>query len=145
MDEDDGRPLHWNREYWAWLGFWAQFAALGGFVILGMYVGGRGGEPGDDTAGLLLAIGAALLAFLRLKLWFDGAETGWMGFLFVDRMAHLAIVIPLFAVIGLAGLFVAAGAEGNILHDAGIGLFIASGLVIFLSMKRVFDRLDSRR
>ncbi len=145
MDDRDKEPLHWGREYWAWFGFWAQFGVLGGLGIVGLYIGGRGGEPGDDTTGLVLAIGAALLAFMRLKLWFDGGATGWMGFLFVDRMAQLAIVIPLFAVIGLAGLFIAAGAEGSTLHDAGIGLFIASGLVIFLSMKRVFDRLDSHR
>jgi hypothetical protein len=145
MDDRDKVPLHWGRDYWIWFGFWAQFAVLGGFVVLGMYIGGRGGEPGDDTAGVALAVGATLLAFLRLKLWFDGSEIGWMGFLFIDRMAQLAIVIPLFVILGLAGLFIAAGAQGSILHDSGIGLFIASGLVIFISMKRVFDRLDSHR
>ena len=54
------------------------------------------------------------------------------------------MVIPLFTVIGLAGLFLGAGAEGS-LQSAGVGLFFASGLIIFLSLKRVFDALDSHR
>jgi hypothetical protein len=65
-----------------------------------------------------------------------------MDFLFVDRPRDLAIVIPLFTVIGLAGLFVAAGEQGS-LQDAGIGLFAVSGIIVFLSLKRVFDALDS--
>jgi hypothetical protein len=144
MDDQDRAALHWGREYWAWFGFWAQFVVLGGLAILGLWIGGRGGDPGDDTAGLLLAVGAVLLAFMRLKLWFDGRATDWTSFLLVDRMAQLAVVIPLFAVIGLGGLFIAA-AEPGTLQKAGIGLFVVSGLVIFLSMKRVFDRLDSHR
>jgi len=144
MDDQDSAPLHWGQEYWSWFGFWAQFAVLGGLAILGLYIGGRGGGPGDDTTGLLLAVGAILVAFMRLKLWFDGGTTDWTNFLFVDRMAHLAVVIPLFVVIGLGGLFIAA-AEPGTLQNAGVALFVVSGLVIFLSMKRVFDRLDSHR
>ena len=48
MDDLDREPLHWGREYWAWFGFWAQFAVLGGLAILGLYIGGRGGEPGEE-------------------------------------------------------------------------------------------------
>lgn len=128
--------------YGAWFGFWAQFVVLGALAILGLYVSGRGDAPGDYAAGLLLAIGAILLAFLRLKAWFDGTSSDWTGFLFVDRPAHLAVVIPLFTILALVGLFLAAGEPGS-LHDAGIGLFVACGLVIFLSMKRVFDKLDA--
>ncbi|HZK90270.1 MAG TPA: hypothetical protein VFC56_09010 [Stellaceae bacterium] len=130
--------------YRAWFGFWAQFVVLGALTILGLYVSGRGAAPGDYATGLLLAIGAILLAFLRLKSWFDGTSADWTSFLFVDKPAHLVVVIPLFALIALAGLFLAAGEPGS-LHDAGIGLFVVSGLVIFLSMKRVFDRLDLHR
>ena len=135
-------PSHPEQEYRAWFGFWLQFFVLGGLAILGLYVAGQGAAPGDYATGLLLAVGAILLAFLRLKAWFDGTSADWTSFLFVDKPAHLIVVIPLFSVIALAGLFVAAGEPGS-LHDAGIGLFVASGLVIFLSMKRVFDRLDS--
>lgn len=128
--------------YWTWFGFWAQFVVLGGLAILGLGVAGRGEAPGDYATGLLLALGAILLAFLRLKAWFDGTSGDWTSFLFVDKPAHLVLVIPLFSAIALGGLFAAAGEPGS-LHDAGIGLFVASGLIIFLSLKRVFDKLDS--
>ena len=127
--------------YCAWFGFWAQFVVLGAFAILGLRIGSDG-APGDYATGLMLAIAAILLAFLRLKSWFDGTSADWTSFLFVDKPAHLVVVIPLFTVIALAGLFVAAGSPDS-LQDAGVALFIVSGLVIFLSLKRVFDRLDS--
>jgi hypothetical protein len=142
MDDAPTSSEQADQGYWAWFGFWAQFVVLGALAILGLYVGGRGDAPGDYATGLMLAIGAILLAFLRLKSWFDGTSSDWTSFLLVDKPAHLVVVIPLFSAIALAGLFVAAGEPGS-LHDAGIGLFVASGLVIFLSMKRVFDRLDS--
>ena len=125
----------------AWFGFWLQFIVLGGLAILGLYVASDG-RPGDYATGLLLAIGAVLLAFLRLKSWFDGNSADWTSFLFVDKPAHLVVVIPLFSIIALGGLFVAAGEPGT-LQDAGVALFIVSGIIIFLSLKRVFDRLDS--
>ena len=131
-----------DQGYCAWFGFWAQFVVLGGLAILGLYVGGRGDAPGDYATGLMLAIGAILLAFLRLKAWFDGTSGDWTSFLLVDKPAHLVVVIPLFTIIALGGLFVAAGDPGT-LQDAGVALFIASGLVIFLSLQRVFDKLDS--
>jgi hypothetical protein len=142
MDDAPASRQQSDEGYWAWFGFWAQFVVLGALAILGLYVSGRGDDPGDYATGLLLEIGAILLAFLRLKSWFDGTSADWTSFLFVDKPAHLIVVIPLFAVIALAGLFVAAGEPGS-LHDAGIGLFVVCGLVIFLSMKRVFDKLDS--
>ena len=135
-------PQHCDDRDWAWFAFWGQFVVLGALAILGLYVGGRGAAPGDYATGLMLAIGAILLAFLRLKSWFDGTSADWTSFLLVDRPAQLVVVIPLFAAIALAGLFVAAGEPGS-LQDAGVALFIACGLVIFLSLKRVFDRLDS--
>ena len=126
----------------AWFGFWAQYVVLAALAILGLYVAGRGESPGDYATGLLLAVAAIVLAFLRIKAWFDGTSGDWTGFLLVEKPAHLVVVIPLFSVIGLAGLAAAAGEPGS-LHDAGIGLFIACTLVIFLSMKRVFDKLDA--
>ncbi len=129
--------------YWAWFGFWAQFVVLGALALLGLYIGSDGAS-GDYATGLMLAVGAVLLAFLRLKAWFDGTDGDWTSFLFVDKPAQLVVVIPLFTVIALAGLFVAAGAPDS-LQDAGIALFIVSGLIIFLSLKRVFDKLDSHR
>ena len=128
--------------YRSWFVFWAQFVVLGALTVLGLYTAGRGEAPGDYATGLMLAIGAILLIFLRLKAWFDGTSGDWTGFLLVDKPAHLVVVIPLFTVIALGALFVAAGEPGS-LQDAGIALFLACGLVIFLSMKRVFDKLDT--
>ena len=141
MNTPTPRTPHDDPGLGQWFAFWGQFVVLAALAILGLYVGSDG-EEGDYATGLLLAIGAILLAFLRLKAWFDGASTDWTSFLFVDRPAHLVVVIPLFTVIALAGLFVAAGEPGS-LQDAGVGLFMVCGLIIFLSLKRVFDRLDA--
>jgi len=141
MDLPETSPQHWGREYWRWVGFWVQFVLLGALALLGLVIAGDG-VPGDDTAGLLLAGATVALAFMRLRLWFDGGPAGWMAFLFVETPRGLLVVVPLFAVIALAGLFMGAGASGS-LQTAGIGLFIASGAVIFFSLKRVFDKLDT--
>jgi hypothetical protein len=142
MADSPTSPQPPEQGYWAWFGFWAQFVVLGALAILGLHVGSDGAQ-GDYATGLILAAAAVLLAFMRLKAWFDGTSGDWSSFLLVDKPAHLVVVIPLFTVIALAGLFIAAGAPDS-LQDAGIGLFIVSGLIIFLSLKRVFDRLDSQ-
>jgi hypothetical protein len=126
-----------------WFGFWIPMVALAALTILGLYIASDG-QSGDYATGLLQAVGAVLLAFLRLKAHFDGIDDDWTSFLFVDRPAQLVVVIPLFTVIALAGLFMGAGTPGS-LQSAGVALFVVSGLVIFLSLKRVFDRLDSGR
>jgi hypothetical protein len=124
-----------------WFGFWAQFVVLGALTILGLYIASDG-ESGDYATGLMLSLGAVLLAFLRLKAYFDGTDTDWTSFLFIDKPAHLLVVIPLFTIIALGGLFIAAGEPGS-LQNAGVALFVVCGLVIFFSLKRVFDKLDS--
>jgi len=143
MDSTPTSPQHADEGLRPWFGFWAQFVVLGALAIVGLYVGSDG-QPGDYATGLMLTIGAILLAFLRLKSWFDGTSADWTSFLLVDKPAHLVVVIPLFTVIALGGLFVAAGEPGT-LQSAGVALFIVSGLIIFLSLKRVFDKLDARR
>ena len=141
MDTLPAPPQHTDQGYRTWFGFWLQFVVLGGLAILGLFVGSDG-QPGDYATGLMLTIGAILLAFMRLKSFFDGTSGDWTSFLFVDKPAQLVLVIPLFSVIALGGLFAASGEPGT-LQDAGVALFIVSGLIISLSLKRVFDRLDS--
>jgi hypothetical protein len=146
MDEANEAGSHempGERGYGAWFAFWAQFVVLGLFAVIGALTASQGDAPGDYACGMWLVLGSVAVAFLRLKAWFDGRDIGWGSFLFVDTMQNLWIVIPLFTVIGLAGLFIAAGYEYGSLHDAGIALFIVSGLTVFLTLKRVFDRLDS--
>jgi len=90
-----------------------------------------------------VSLGAIALAFLRLKHRLDGGALGWRGFLFVDDMKNLALAIPLFTLIGLAGLFTARAWESGAMHAAGVGLFVVSGAIVFLDIKHVFDRMDS--
>jgi hypothetical protein len=144
MQSPNSPPDGLGREYWAWFGSWAELVVLGTLAILGGYAASRG-EPGDYATGLILAIAAIALAFFRLKRRFDGAPTDWPHFLLVDDMRNLALVIAVFVALGLAGLFIAAASEAGSLHVAGIALFAASGIVVFLSLKNVFDTLDRRR
>ncbi|HEX3882185.1 MAG TPA: hypothetical protein VHW66_05970 [Stellaceae bacterium] len=137
MAETDAEP-----SVGQWLGFWVQIVVLGLLAVLGAWFASAGSGPGDYASGLILFVCALALAFHRLKAQLDGDSAGFQEALFVDTMGNLAIVVPLFVVIGLGGLFVAAACGEGSLHDAGIGLFCASGLAVFLSLKRVFDRLD---
>ena len=132
-----------ERAFWSWLGFWGQFLILGLLAVIGAFVASADARPGDYLCGLLLSLGAIALAFLRLKHRLDGGSLGWRDFLFVDDMKNLALAIPLFAVIGLAGLFIARAWESGAMHAAGLGLFVVSGAIIFLDIKRVFDRQSS--
>jgi hypothetical protein len=143
MQGNSTSPFPPDQDLRSWFAFWIQFVLLAALAILGLRIASDG-DPGEYAAGLMLAIGAILLAFLRLKAHFDGVGGDWTSFLFVDKPAHLVVVIPLFSVIALAGLFMGAGAPGS-LQGAGVALFVVSGLIIFLSLKRVFDRLDSGR
>ena len=142
MDET-GRTPGVERPFWSWLGFWVQFLILAVLGVIGAFVASADARPGDYLCGLLLSLGAIALAFWRLKHRLDGGALGWGKFLLVEDMKNLALAIPLFAVIGLAGLFVARAWESGAMHDAGLGLFVASGAIIFLDIKHVFDRMNS--
>ena len=134
-----------GREYWSWIAFWAQFIVLGLLAIVGAFVAGRGGGPGDYACGLTLSLTAIALVFLRLKQRFDGGPADWQSVLLVDDMANLTLAIAVFTALGLAGLFIAAGSREGSLHMAGIALFLVSGITVFLSLKHVFDNLERRR
>jgi hypothetical protein len=142
---ETGRELERvDRAFWSWLGFWVQFLLLGLFVVIGAFAASGAAEPGDYAAGIVLVVGAAALAFLRLKQRFDGGPPGWRSFLFVDNMKSLVVAIPLFAVIGLIGLFIASAWPSGSLHDGGLALFVVSGVIVFFDIKQVFDRMNSR-
>jgi hypothetical protein len=128
----------------AWLGFWIQLAVLCLLAVLGAWFASAARGSGDYDCGLILTLCALALAFLRLKARFDTDAANWQEFLLVDTPANLVIVVPLFAAIALGGLFLAAAWGEGSLHDSGIALFAASGIAVFLSLKRVFDTLDRR-
>ena len=143
MDETGRIPDEAEHAFWSWLGFWIQFLILAVLTVIGAFVASEDARPGDYLCGMLLSLAAVALAFLRLKHRLDGGALGWGTFLLVDDMKHLAFVIPLFAIIGLAGLFIAHAWESGAMHAAGLGLFFASGAFVFFNIKRVFDRMNS--
>ena len=145
MDQLSRRLDEAARGFWSWLGFWLQFLILGILVVVGGFVASGAERPGDYTCGVLLILSAIALGFFRLKQHFDGRSTDWGNLLLVDNMWNLALVIPLFVIIGLVGLFIAHAWESGAMHDAGVALFIASGVIIFLNIKRVYDSMDSER
>jgi hypothetical protein len=134
-----------SSEVGPWIAFWAQLVVLAVVAVLGAFFASEDGAPGDYACGLLLSLAAIALAFMRLKNRFDGAAADWGSFLLVDDMPNLLALIVIFTVLGLAGLFTAAGVDHGGLHDAGVALFAASGLMVFLSMKHVFDKADRTR
>jgi hypothetical protein len=142
MTETPARPESAEHAFWSWVGFWLQMLVLGVLAIVGAFTASGADRRGDYACGLVLSLAAIALAFLRLKDWLDGNSPGWSDFLLVGNMWNLALVIPLFTVIGLAGLFIAHAWEGGAMHVAGIALFVASGAIIFLDMKHVFDRMQ---
>ena len=145
MVETSREPEPAERAFWSWLGFWVQFLLLGLCVVIGAFAASQAEEPGNYRAGIVLILGAVALGFLRLKQRFDGGPSGWRNFLFVDNMTSLAVVIPVFVIIGLAGLFIASAWPYGSLHDGGIALFVVSGVVVFLDIKQVFDNINSHR
>jgi hypothetical protein len=131
------------RGFWSWLGFWVQFLVLAACVVFGAFAASDAEESGNYAAGMVLILSALALAFFRLKQAFDQDAGGPRNLLLVDNMASLAVVVPIFVVIGIAGLFIAQAWPDSSLHDAGITLFIASGVIAFLDIKQVFDRMNS--
>ena len=142
MDGTRQRPDDPEPAFWSWLGFWLQILVLGVLAIVGASAASGADRQGDYACGMVLSLAAIALAFLRLKHRLDGSGPGWGNLLLVGDMWNLALVIPLFTVIGLAGLFIAHAWEEGAMHSAGIALFVVSGAIIFLDMKHVFDRMD---
>jgi hypothetical protein len=128
---------------WPWLGFWVQFALLGICIVLGAFAASNADAPGDYAAGIVLILGAAALAFWRLKNRFDGGPPGWRASFLVGGMWGLVVAIPLLTIIGLLGLFIASAWSYGSLHAAGIALFVAGAVIVFLDIKHVFDRIDT--
>src|SRR5439155_24913269 len=95
--------------YGAWFAFWAPLLLLGLVAIIGAFFASADRSPGDYACGLLLSLAALALAFLRVKSRFDGGPADWAGFLLVDDITNMVAVIVVFTLLGLAGLFIAAG------------------------------------
>jgi hypothetical protein len=130
--------------FWSWLGFWGEILVLAVLAVIGAFAASGAEHSGEYDCGMILSLAAIALAFLRLKHRLDGGSPGLVDFLLVEDMWNLALVVPLFAIIGLAGLFIAHAWEDGAMHAGGLALFVVSGAIIFLDLKRVFDRIETR-
>lgn len=119
-----------------------EFVLLGVLALVGAFFASANASPGDYACGMTLVLASIALAFLRLKARFDGTAGDWSSALLVDDWANLALIIAVFVLLGLAGLFVAAAHESGGLHIAGLALFVASGIAVFLNLKHVFDNYE---
>jgi hypothetical protein len=128
----------------AWIAAWAELVILAFLAIAGAFFASADASPGDYICGMILIFAAIALAFLRLKARFDGTAGDWAGSLLVDDGANLVAVVIVFVIAALGGLFLAAAYEYGGLHNAGIALFVVSGIAVFLNLKRVFDNYDRR-
>ena len=142
MVESGQKPETAERAFWSWIAFWLQFVILAVCVVLGAFMASGDAEPGDYAVGIVLILSAGGLGFLRLKQSFDQPPAKLGDFLLVDNVAGLTVIIPLFVVVGLAGLFIARAWPGGSLHDAGIALFVFSGLIVFFDIIRVLERAN---
>ncbi len=134
-----------NREFLFWIAFWLQILVLVFLVAVGFFFASAARGRGDYAVGLALSLSAIALFFFFLKRSLDGDHRLWGGFLFAETMGELAVAIPLSTVIGLLGLFLAHAAESGSLYAAGMGLFAASALAVFLNIKRTYDRIEESR
>lgn len=126
----------------AWIASWLELIVLGLLVVLGACFASADAEPGDYACGLILVVAALLLALLRIKRRFDGADTGWRSFLLVDDGANLVLAIIVFVILGIGGVIVAAAVGSGGIYAGGVALFAVSVIAVLLSIKRVFDNLD---
>ena len=96
----------------AWIIAWGEIVLLGVLAIVGAFFASANASPGDYACGMILILAAIALAFLRLKARLDDRPMGrpgdWAGSLLVDDWANLTVVIVVFVLLGLAGLFLAA-------------------------------------
>jgi hypothetical protein len=129
----------------AWIAAWAELALLAYLAVIGVFFASANVSPGDYACGLILSLAAIALAFMRLKSRFDGSATDWGSFALVDTWGNLIAAIVVFAILGLAGLFFAAAVDYGGLHNAGIALFVACGIAVFLNLRRVFDTVERQR
>lgn len=141
VDERPRPPESAERAFWSWLGFWVQILVLAVLAVVGAFFASGAERSGEYDCGIVLSLAAVALTFMRIRHRLDGS--GFLDSLLVGDMWNLALVVPLFTIIGLAGLFIAHAWESGAMHTAGLALFVASGAIIFLDLKHVFDRIES--
>lgn len=123
--------------------WWAGLAGLTIVGLLGLYTGSRAATGVGEATGVILAIAAALAAFLLVKELFDDGRDRFLPDVKLRRDGSRVALCVILGVIGLAGLLGAAKIGGDF-YVTGLALAIASTIGIFLTIKGHYDGLDDR-
>jgi hypothetical protein len=138
-----GRPVGIPMgEFWRMLVPWLGYVFLAAAGVLGLFTASGGVDEVTYMAGLALFILAIVVIAWRMKRQLDGREVGFLLAVSVDNSDSLFVSMAVLAVLGLAGLGLAATVGGT-LYGVGIALFIVAAALIFNDIKRYFDHRDA--
>ncbi|HUK61277.1 MAG TPA: hypothetical protein VLV50_18750 [Stellaceae bacterium] len=129
------------REVWRLVGPWLGYLVLGAAGIFGLFTASASADAATYDAGLIAFAIAVVLIAVRMKRQFDGTEAGFLLPISPAGADTLFVTVAILAVLGLVGAVLAA-AVGGMLYGIGLALFIVCAALIFIEVKRYFDRLD---
>jgi len=126
---------------WRLIGPWLGYVFLAFAALLGLFTASGAADRATYVAGMLtFAIAVAVIA-MRAKRQLDGAEVGFLLPISPSDADTLVVTIAILGVLGLAGGALAA-TVGSALYGIGLALFLVCALLIFIEIKRYFDRID---
>jgi len=142
--QDDERPTAPPipaREVWRLIGPWLGYVFLAFVAVLGLFTASGASDNATYVVGMLtFAIAVAVIA-IRAKRQLDGAEIGFLLPISVAGPDTLLVTIAILGVLGLVGGALAATVGGT-LYGIGLALFVVCAALIFIEIKRYFDRID---
>lgn len=127
-----------------WALTWIGIGLWGVIAVLALFGAADASTNGTYICALLAALGSILMVLANVKRYLDGYAPRILPDVLVSRFESLMLLIPVMAVFGVAGLFLAAGSHSGGVYTAGLGMFVAACLTIFLSVKNCFDRAEHR-
>lgn len=132
------------REAWLLLAPWLGYLFLAAAALLGLFT--ASGAPDDATyaAGLGTSIVAVIIIVTRMSRQLDGRDIGFLLPVTVTSSDLLFASIAVLAVLGLVGVILAA-TVGGALYGIGLALFAIAAALVFIEIKRYFDRRDAAR
>jgi hypothetical protein len=134
-----------DREFWNGARKALRWALLLGFGLLGLGAASSADDSIDSARDLGVFVVVVLLFFWEVKRHYDGAPPLGFRDLAVEDPLSLAIGIPLFALLGLIGLFISSAAETISGYYAGLGLAAGATAMVFVNLKSRFDAAERDR
>ena len=134
-----------DREFWNGARNALRWALLLGFGLLGLGAASSAGDTVDAARDLGVFVVVVLLFFWEVKRHYDGAPPLGLHDLAVEDSLSLAVGVPLFAVLGVAGLLMASAAESVSGYYAGLGLAVGAVGMVFLNLKSRYDAAERDR